>query len=150
METVLLKNKRRDNKDCQNSKSCVQRVQCNFTNSRIENNSYMITLALTKQSRVDRSWLFKFDTDLPINKCHKPNSFAIRNTIVLTISHMKLAIQYMSWLTPLTNWRCFDLVTFSSIRKRTKLAGMKERANMTDIDIRVSLMFCDLKILLNV
>lgn len=51
------------------------------------------------------------------------------------MSHEKLAIQYMVGLMPLTNCRCLELDVLSSIKNMTKLAGMKDMANMTQIAI---------------
>lgn len=44
----------------------------------------------------------------------------------------------MAGLTPLTNCRCLALLTLSWIRKRTKLAGMKDMAKITQMDTTTS------------
>lgn len=49
------------------------------------------------------------------------------------MSHMKLVTQYIVGLMPLTNCKCLLLETRSSIRKRTKLAGTKDMAKITQM-----------------
>lgn len=56
----------------------------------------------------------------------------------LTMSQAKFANQQTAGLTPLTNCRCLALFTLSWMRKRTKLAGMKDMANMTQMDTTTS------------
>ena len=54
------------------------------------------------------------------------------------MSQVKLASQYRIGLTPLTNWRCLALLTRSSIRNSTKLAGTKDMAKITQMDTSTS------------
>lgn len=56
----------------------------------------------------------------------------------LTMSQAKLANQQTAGLTPLTNCRCLALLTLSWMRKRTKLAGMKDMAKITQMDTTTS------------
>lgn len=51
----------------------------------------------------------------------------------LTKSHVKFANQYMIGFNPLTNCKCFDLLTRSWTKYTTKLAGTKASAKMTKI-----------------
>jgi hypothetical protein len=42
-------------------------------------------------------------------------------------------------LTPLTNCKCLDVVTRSSIRKTRKLAGINANANITHMAVNISI-----------
>lgn len=64
--------------------------------------------------------------------------YSSRTKQVLTMSQAKLANQYTAGFTPLTNCRCLALFTRSWMRKRTKLAGMKDMAKITQMDTTTS------------
>lgn len=44
----------------------------------------------------------------------------------------------MTGFIPLTNWRCLALLTRSSMRKSTKLAGTKDMAKITQMETSTS------------
>ena len=54
----------------------------------------------------------------------------MRDRMKLMKSQRKALNQYIVGITPLTYCKCFDFVAFSSIKNRTKLAGMKPKANI--------------------
>lgn len=61
------------------------------------------------------------------------------------MSHRKLAVQYTSGLTPLTNCRSLAWVTLSWMRYRTKLAGTNDMAKMTQMATTASTEVVSLK-----
>ena len=70
----------------------------------------------------------------------------LSQTQILTKSQQKVAVQYTAGFIPLTICRCLESDTRSSIKIITKLAGTNDMANITHVDMMMSVFVDVLKI----
>ncbi len=65
------------------------------------------------------------------------NKLYLQNYINIISNQTNIFISFLP-LTPLTNCKCFDVVTRSSIKKTRKLAGINANANIIHIAVNNS------------